>query len=321
MMHMKYVRSIIVVIVGMLTAGFLRGLSDVSNGAPTSPADLKRNDWKAALRETKSALKDKDLSTMAAGLAYYTTLTFFPAVLGLATVYTAVAGPQSLLALLDSLTLVLPPALQDLMQSQLSPLARASGTSLGIATIVSLVAVLWTTSGGLQNLVKALNTAYGVSESRGIIKLRLVSISLSAVLIVFTGIVLALLMLQQDALYALGMPAYIAEIFPVIRWVILAAVLSLTMAVLYRYAPNRSEPRWSWVSWGATAATIIWLVGTALFFMYVQNFGNFNESYGTFAGIIVLMVWFNLSSLIILMGAQVNSKLELVARRDYDDVG
>lgn len=323
---MKYFRSLLVIIIGLFLKERIRHMEqlqqegyvdDGKDGKDVdSPADLTKKGWKAALLRTKQALKDKNLSMAAAALGYYTTLTFFPAALGLATLYTSIAGPESLLSLLDDLKLVAPPAIQDLLQVQLSPLARAGQTSLGIAALVSLIAVLWTTSGGIQNLVKATNIAYGVEESRGLIKLRLLSTALSVVFIVFGAVILALLVMQGDALHALGVPSAAANLFPILRWPLLVVIISIILAIIYRYAPDRREPRWSFVSWGATAATIIWLIGTVLFFFYAQHFGSFNKSYGTFAGIIILMIWFNLSSLIVLIGAQVNNKLEEVTAAD-----
>lgn len=314
---MKYFRSLVVIVVGLFMGGLKLKQTDtpheyVDTDDADSPADLNARGWKAALKRTKRALKDKDLSMAAAALGYYTTLTFFPAVLGFATLYTAIAGAAGLQRLLDQLELVFPSAIQDLLQTQLGPLMHASHASLGIATAISIAALLWTTSGGFQNLVKALNITYGVTETRGMIKLRLTSILLSVAVIIFGAVVLFLLVLQKDALHHFGVPEVMANIFPILRWPILAIVISIVLAVIYRYAPNRHEPNWSWVSWGATAATLIWLIGTALFFFYVQHFGSYNKSYGTFAGIIILMVWFNLSSLIVLLGAQANNKLEEV---------
>lgn len=256
---------------------------------------------------------------MAAGLAYYATLTFFPASFGLASLYAALAGPKALTSLLGNLDKVVPAAIQDLLERQLEPLARASQTSLGVATALSFAVVLWTTSGGVQNLIKATNAAYETEESRGLVKLRLVSLALSFVFIVFAAVVLVLLLLQGEALQALGMPSFVAGLLPIVRWPLLMVALSVVLSIIYRYAPDRRNPKWRWVSWGATAAVIIWLIGTVLFFFYAQNFGSFNKSYGTLASLIILMTWFNLSSLIILVGAQVNKKLEEVSAADTAD--
>lgn len=317
---MKYLRSLLVILLGLVLSGTRKAQEKEDEAyisgdeEADSPADLTATGWKAALKRTRQALKNKELGMAAAALAYYTTLSFFPVALGLATLFTDIAGSERLTQVLHHLELVVPAAIADLLQTQLGPLAHASHASLGVAAFISFLALLWTASGGIQNLVKALNLAYGVTEGRGMVKLRLTSIGLSVVFIIFGAILLVLLLLQGDALHALGVPAVMADLFPVLRWPILIIVLSVLLAVIYRYAPNRPEPGWSWVSWGATAATIIWLIGTVLFFFYVQHFGNFNKSYGVFAGIIILMVWFNLSSMIVLLGAQVNNKLLEVTR-------
>lgn len=275
-----------------------------------SPKDLSKKGWKQALTETKTALKDKDLSTSAASLAYYATLTFFPAVLGAATIFVLITSPDNLLTIIDDLRLVLPTAIADLLYQQLSPIAESSTTQAGAAAAISVVALLWTLSGGLQNLVKAVNKAYESEETRNFLKLRLTSVGLSILLLIVGAFILFLLILQGDAPEQWGLPDMLATLFPVLRWPLLIVMVSVLLAAIYRYAPNRPEPKWQWVSWGATAATIIWLMASALFFLYAQNFADFNKTYGTFASIIVLMTWFYISSLIVLLGAQVNKKLE-----------
>jgi membrane protein len=331
---MKYLKSLIVVLIGFVLLGVRRSATRLKTGVSAntargqvtaddeagedadSPADLSKTGWKIALLRTKQALKDKQLSTQAASLAYYTTLTFFPAMLGAATVGATFTSPKTMLSFINGLQGIVPPAIFDLIHQQLSPLTNAPKGSLGVAALVSILALLWTTSGGFQNLVKATNVAYDVRESRGMVKLRLLSIALSAVLLVLGSAILVLLLLQGTALTKLGAPHMLATIFPFLRWPLLIILISITLSVIYRYAPDRKAPGWSWVSWGATAATIIWLIGTSAFFFYAQQFGNFNKTYGIFAGIIVLMTWFNLSSLIILVGAQVNKKLEEVTDSD-----
>lgn len=340
---MKLLKSLFMVVLGLVVVGMKRsagsrklGVKSSNSGTQTaqknltngddangddadSPADLPAQGWKEAFKRTKQALKDKNIATASAGLAYYATITFFPAILGLATLYASVAGGQALLELIKGLEHFVPAALRDILDTQLSPLARARPSSLGFAALASLAAVLWTTSGGFQNLVKATNIAYEVRETRGMIKLRLLSVLLSVALIIIGGIIVVLLLLQGDALTRLGAPEPFATLFPVLRWPLLIIMISIALSLIYRYAPNREKPEWSWVSWGATAATIIWLIATVAFFFYAQNFGNFNKSYGTFAGIIILMIWFNVSALIVLVGAQVNKKLEEVTDADTID--
>jgi membrane protein len=325
---MKKIKGFMLVILALLAEGLISAASKgrsgsnrqgptqakegVSYGGADSPGELPKHGWKLALKRTKEALKDKNLPVSAAGVAYYATLTFFPAVLGVATIYATIADPRGLLGLLESLQGLVPDAIYDMLETQLTPLAEAGRKSVGVAALLSVAALLWTTSGGLQNLVKALNEAYDVRETRGFIKLRTVNVLLSIFLLAFGGLIMGTIILEADALQQWGVSSLIADSFAILRWPMLVILISIVLAVVYRYAPNREEPHWSWVSWGATAATIIWLAATAAFFYYAQNFGNFNKTYGTFAGIIILMTWFNVSSLVVLLGGQVNKKLEEV---------
>lgn len=283
-----------------------------------SPADLPKQGWRDALRETKAALKDKELGLTAAGLAYYATLTFFPAVLGLAGIYALVNGPSNLLDGLKGLEVVFPPALYGLLQQAIRPVAENSEQHQALAAaIIGIAGLLWTTSGGLQNLIKGTNQVYEVKETRKFVKLRLTSLALSLILLIAVAFILFLLLLQGDALRQWGWPGWTATLFPFLRWPVLVVILSAILAIIYRYAPNRENPRWQWVSWGAGAASVLWLIASALFFVYAQNFADFNKTYGAFAGIIVLMTWFNLTALIILVAGQVNKKLEAVSSRKY----
>lgn len=316
---MKQIKNYILAAIAALAFIMMRnqGLNQVSE--PTkrrepadSPADLSSKGWKAALQNTKAALKDKELSRAAAGLAYYATLSFFPVMLGSAALYASIESPQALRTAIDGLQGIVPSAIYSLIDTQLSPLAKASQGSTVAATIISVVALLWTLSGGLQNLVKTMNLAYDRQETRGFIKLRLVSMLLSVGLLLFAGLAMVLILLQGSALQSWGFPHLLAVTFPYFRWLILLLLITAALAFVYRYAPNREDPHWQWVSWGAGAASAIWLAVTLLFFIYAQNFANFNKTYGIFAGLVVLMTWFNLSAFIVLLGAQVNKKLEEV---------
>ncbi len=284
--------------------------AEVQEEKAETPADLSKSAWKRSLKETMSALKDKDLTTSAAGLSYYATITFFPVLIGVASVSALLVSNESFLNGLDKLETILPDALGSLLETQLSPIVSAGQAGTITAAVISIATLLWTTSGGLQNLIKAINKVYEEDETRNIVKLRLLSVGLSVFLLITAAITVLLLTLQAESLTTLNAPAIVVTIFPYARWVILIILISAVLSVLYRYAPDRADPKWQWVSWGATAATIIWLAASTLFFLYVQKFSSYNETYGTFSGIIVLMLWFNISSLIILVCGQVNKKLE-----------
>jgi membrane protein len=101
-----------------------------------------------------------------------------------------------------------------------------------------------------------------------------------------------------------------------LRWPFLFVIALLILAIIYRYGPSRAPPRWRWVSWGAAVATILWLLGSIAFSIYVQNFGSYNETYGSIGAVIILLMWFWLSGFSVLLGAELNAEMEHQTERD-----
>lgn len=286
--------SAIVASVFMSTKQRKTELEDIDQA--DTPAELPASEWKRALLETKTAIANKNLQMFAAGVAYFATLAFFPTLVAIVSFYGLFAAPTDVVHAAQASKQYLPPQVSELIIGQLLPLAHAAKTSLGAGIIATLIA-LWSASSGAQNLIKALNNSYDVTETRGFFKLRAISLGLVLGLIVLGLPVFGLLLLQHGWL-------------SVVRWPLLALIAAVALAVIYRYAPDRRNPKWQIVSWGGGAATLIWLIATVLFFVYVQHFANFSRTYGIFAGLIILMTWLNLSALIILVGAEVNNRLE-----------
>ena len=280
----------------------------------SNPLELSKTDYKAALSETKSALQDKNLPMLAAGVAFFATLAFFPTLAALVSIFSLAADPQQLQNAVQAAEAFLPRDLAELINTQLRASAGRPAANL-FAAILAIAIALWSASSGTQNLIKATNEAYDVDESRGFVKLKLISIVLVLAGVVVGIPLIFLVALQGEWLIALGAPTWLANSFLVLRWVLIAVLMSVALAAFYRYGPDRRDAKWQWVSWGAAAAIVIWLIGTLLFFLYAQNLGNFSKSYGIFAGIIVLMTWFNLSAFIFLLGAQVNHRLETKTAR------
>lgn len=208
-----------------------------------------------------------------------------------------------------ALTTYLPSDIAGLLTAQLSNALDNNSANVLIA-VAAVALALFGVSGAMNALVGALNVAYQREETRGLIKVRLISLGLTCLLVLGFLLVLPLLVLGGDILRWLGVPELLVTVFSVLRWVILAVIMMLGLAVVYRYAPDRPNAKWQWVSWGAIMATLLWLVVTAVFFIYAQNFANFSQSYSLFAGIIVLMIWLNFTGLIVLIGAAVNNQLE-----------
>ncbi|HEY6736770.1 MAG TPA: YihY/virulence factor BrkB family protein [Candidatus Saccharimonadia bacterium] len=261
-----------------------------------NPAQLPARQWRQAVRETKAAISNKDLGMLAAGVAYFMTLAAFPMLAAAAALYAAFVTPAEMLAAAQRLGQYLPPELGTALTNQLTMLAAQPQHSLQ-AGLLALAVALFGASSGAQNLIRALNHSYDVLETRGFIRLRLIS------LIFIAGALVAALPLAILLLFNSGW-------LSLLRWPLFAVIITLALAIIYRYAPNRRKPRWQIVSWGGTAAAMIWLLGTGLFFVYLRYFANFSRTYGVFAGLIIFMTWLNISAFIVLIGAEVNNRLE-----------
>jgi membrane protein len=283
--------------------------STQSDQQADNPPQLSKGDWKQALKETKGALKNKNLPMLAAGVAFFTTLSFFPMLAAGVAIAALVIDQGQIAQIIASLDTYLPKDLASLVSTQLQTLSGKDAGNALVAAFAILLS-LYSASTATQNLINATNRGYDVDESRGFIKVKLLSIALTLGGLLFTFLLLPLLLATTDFLTGIGIPHVLAAAIIWLRWPLVLILITIALAAFYRYGPDRKDPKWQWVSWGAGAATLIWLIGTALFFLYAQNFGSFSESYGVFAGIIILMTWLNLTAFIFLLGAEVNHRLE-----------
>ncbi|RYX79352.1 YihY/virulence factor BrkB family protein [bacterium] len=274
-----------------------------------SPTGFNINDWRIVLLETKEAIGNKNISMLAAGVAYFATLAFFPLVVAGVAISSLVIDPSQTQSVIQSVEKYLPGDMAGLVTAQLEN-AVANQTGNLVAGIIAIALALFAISGAVQNAIAATNIAYSREESRNFIRLRLIALGLT-VATIFAGFgIILLLAVNEAALSFLHLPSFIDTLILLLRWPLLIAVVGIGLAAFYKYGPNRKNPHWQWVSWGAVISTAIWLLGTILFFVYVQYFASFSDTYSVFAGIIVLMTWLNLSAFIVLLGAEINYRLE-----------
>jgi membrane protein len=249
-------------------------------------------------------------------VAFFAFLAIFPAIIAAFTLYGLVADPQTVAAQVRDLSAALPQQAQPIVADQLQSVASTSGRALGIGLVISLLAALWSASSGTGNLVKAVNLAYDEDETRGFVKTRGIALLLTLGAIVFVLATLALVAVVPVLLNALPLGPVGTVLAQVVRWVLLVALVVAALAVVYRVAPDRDSPRFAWVTSGSLAATVLWIVGSILFSLYVNNFGSYNKTYGTIAGVVVLMLWLYLTSYIVLLGAEINAESERQTRED-----
>jgi membrane protein len=204
----------------------------------------------------------------------------------------------------------LPREAQPLIADQLNAVVSGSNGALSLGLAVSVLLALWTASSGTSNLMAAVNIAYDEQETRGFLKLRAIALALTLGAIVFMLLTLFLLAAVPPLLQALQLGIVGTILAQVLRWALLVALVIAALAIVYRLASNRDAPKFVWTSPGAIIATVLWVLGSGLFSLYVNNFGSYNKTYGTLAGIIVFLLWLYLTSYIILLGAEINAEAE-----------
>jgi membrane protein len=174
--------------------------------------------------------------------------------------------------------------------------------------LLALVFALVTASTGMDNLIQAVSLAYDEKESRPWYRRRVLALLFVGGAIVVLGGVVAVSALVPHLVA--DAPVVVRIAVPAVFWLGLAVVVMLSLSAVYRYAPDRKDAQWAWVSWGAVLATVTWVVVSFGFFVYVSAFGSYNRTYGALAGVVVTLLWLLLSSLAVLLGAEINAEME-----------
>jgi membrane protein len=278
------------------------------------PEQIPPKGWKEIALRLKTEIKQDQVPLLAAGVAFYALLSLFPAIIAAVSIYGLVADPTTVRDQIARLTETLSPETAKLVGEQIRQVTAGAGGALGLATVLGIAIALWSASSGMKALITGVNMAYDESESRKFLKLRGLALLLTLGAMVLMGIALALIVAFPAVTG--DWPTALRWTASILRWLLLAALLTAGLAVLYRYAPDRDEPRWTWVSWGSGIATLLWVVASIGFSIYATFFGNYNKTYGALAGVIVLMFWLFLSAFVVLLGAELNTEMELQTARD-----
>ena len=274
------------------------------------PTDIPWAGWKQILKRAWAEHKADNMPIIAGGVAFFGFLSVFPALIAMISLYGLVSSPADVARQIEGLSSQLPEDAQALLEGQLRSIAENSGGALSIGLVVSILAALFSASGGVNNLVTAINLAYDEVEARGAIKLRLLSLGLTLGAIVFVLVTFALVAIVPGILQALPLGVFGTVLAQAVRWIAVLAVFAGSLAVLYRVAPDRDAPQFRWVSLGSVIVTVVWVVVSVGFSLYVDNFGSYDKTYGAIAGVIVLMLWLYLTCFLVLLGAEINSEAE-----------
>jgi membrane protein len=274
------------------------------------PSEIPAPGWLEILGRVRRRIVDDRLPIVAAGVAFYAVLAAFPALLALLAIGGLAFDPQRIPERLSRWNATLSPEALRLAIGVLQGLADARTHRLGLSLGGSVLLAVWGASLGIRMLMSALNVTYGEKETRR----WLVRIGLALLLTVgalcAATVLVAVVVAAPALIRVLGLEGLPLHVFDLARWPVVALIFWASLLVMYRYGPSRAQPRWSWVGYGAFAATALWLCGSALLSWYVDGFGRYDKPYGAVGLVVILLVWFLLSAYAVLIGAEINAEQE-----------
>lgn len=280
------------------------------------PQHIPMRGWKDILVRAWNDSSEKNLSLVAGGVTYYVVVALFPGLAALVSIYGLVANPATVANNINTLSGMLLPSAQKLISDELHQLVSTSGGALSFGAILGILIALWSASRGMSGMISALDIAYDQKETRSFFRFNLLAIELTIAMVISGLILVAFVALLPAILSGIGASGVVKWLVLILEWPILMAFMMVALAALYRYAPNRDEPRWEWTSPGAIVATILWVIGSILFTVYVAHFGNYNKTYGSLGAVVVLLTWLWLSAYVVLLGAEVNGESERQTKKD-----
>jgi len=267
--------------------------------------------WREIAWRSYETAQDDRVLLLAAGVTFYGLLALFPATAAIVSLYGLFADPLSFNAHLGLLSGFLPQGALEVVGDQVKRITAHGPATLGFTFLGTLALSLWGANAGTKSIFDALNIIYREREKRGLIKLTLWSLAftigaiglavLSLVGIIAVPLVLNFLGLSQQ---------FGTKLLAFLRWPLLYLVVLFGLACLYRYGPSRTQPQWRWVTWGSAIAGGIWIAGSLLLSWYVANFGTYNATYGSLGAVIGFMIWMWLSTIVVLLGGEINAEIE-----------
>jgi membrane protein len=304
-------------LVGQTLATLREGSQGQGRGRDAeTPAEIPAKGWKDIAWRVYEGVQNDRVLLVAAGVTFYALLALFPATAALVSLYGLFADPSTINEHLRLVSGFLPDGALEVIGDQVKRIASQKGT-LGITFIGTLALALWGANAGTKAIFDALNIIYKEREKRSFVALTLQSLlftvgAIALMLVALAGIVVVPVMLK---LLGIAQESG-AALLSLLRWPLLYLLILFALACLYRYGPSRTEPQWRWVTWGSAIAGGIWIVGSLLLSWYVANFGTYNATYGSLGAVIGFMVWMWLSTIVVLVGAEINAEMEHQTAKD-----
>lgn len=264
------------------------------------------------LVRTGKEVIDDDCAGIAAQLAYYFALALFPALLFVVALASYLPFPV-INDVVDALAPIAPPEVLAIIRQQLESIVAGEQPSL---LTIGILGALWSSSGAMTSIVSALNTAYDLPETRPWWKVRLLAVGLTLALVVFVLLSFSIIIAGPNAGHWLAQWFGLSDAFdaawPMLRWPLTFALATSGIAIVFYYAPDADQD-WVWITPGSITTTVLWVLFSMMFRLYVTKVGDYTATYGALAGAAVLLLWLYFSGLALLIGGELNSEIEHAA--------
>ena len=267
---------------------------------------MEWRDWKETARDTVRQIRRDNVPIVSAGVAFYAVLGVIPAAIMAVTLYGLFTEPIEAERQIERLLDVLPPDAASVVADQMRPIASSASGFLTVGFVASALGLLWTASNATSSTIHAVVIAYDGEDEEPRWAARLAAIGVTITALILLAVVLAMITVLPAWASRVGSAAIALSL----RWFALLVIVFFVALLLYRYAPPRDPPGWGSGVPGAALAAIAWLAVSFGFSVYVENFGRYNQTYGALGGGIILMMWFFLSAMAVLVGAELNAVIE-----------
>jgi membrane protein len=292
------------------------GGADLRGRSADTPSAIP---WKGLLDvayRVYGAIIEDRVMLVAGGVTFYLLLAVFPAMTALVSLYGFVSDPATITERLGFLREVMPSDGLEIFFKQLQTLAGEERSSLSYGLVIGLGIALWSTNNGVKAMFEAMNIAYREDEKRSFLRLNLVSLFFTFMALIAAIVLLIGLGIIPAMIAFLPLGGFAETLLSLARWPVLLVMAACGISLLYRYGPSREPAKKRWISWGASLAALLWLAGSLGVSFYLSHIANFNVTYGTLGALIGFLFWVWISSIIIILGAEVNAELEHQTQRD-----
>lgn len=283
---------------------------DVADDTNEEPAARDEAAWHNLLVRTLKASTTDRVSLAAAGCAFYATLALFPAISMLISVCGMVLDPVTAEQQLTALSGLLPSPAYGLIEDRVHQLVRQSHNTLSVNLLISFLLTFWSSATGSKSVLSAVNVAYDVTEQRPFLRFQLVGLSMTLVAVACAMVAIGVLLLMPPAIEFLGLASHGGRLIHAAGLAMMIGFFFVAIALLYRFGPSRVAPPRPRIKPGAALATVLWLIASELLSLYVSRIGTFGATYGSLGAAVGVMLWFYVSAYAVLLGAELNARLE-----------